>query len=395
MAKHRKFNIDRFLVKFEDHEEIFSAYAWRWKVGLNIDISTLDVDGFRNLILGEEWSDKDLFMEGLYRAYDLCTPDGLEALRRACAALPKPPDPKEELAVEPYSLKVLATHEDAFNRAYAECSLQKAERFSIYQGKEGRPIKDIKEAAARLHERLAADFKGRKNSDSVLVLPYEEDGYVNFIVYHEKRTQSLLTFKRARRKIKVSPTVLRPAQQDFISYNSKTGQVEIETQFEKDEETLRKRFAECCLEDASFFEGPEASNRFKLGVIADDAFSVDVDEPDKAALVELHFGLPQTHGPSFVVRSQNVVETLRINELKHKLRAEQIKRAVFRVTFSDDKRGKRVELSGTNTVSFKRATNAEKVFEYLRLWKILVERKPTPANLEADGLNRVAGNPVL
>ncbi len=167
--------------------------------------------------------------------------------------------------------------------------------------------------------------------------------------------------------------VFRPAQQDFISYNSKTGQVEIETQFEKEEETLRKRFAECCLGDADFFEGPDASNRLKLGAIASDVFGVDVVEPDEAALVELHFGLPQDPFPSFVVRSRNVLDTLMKNGLKSRLKADQIKRAVFTFTFTDDKRGKRVELSGMNTVSFKRATNAEKVFKYLQAWKILVE----------------------
>ena len=383
MAKHRKFNIDRFLAKFEDHEEILRGYARRWKSGLNTDVSSVDLDGFRSLILGEDWPDKDPFMEGLYRAYDLCTPDGLEALRRACAALPKPPDPKEQLAVEPLSLKVLATHEDAFNRAYADCSLQKAERFSIYQGKEGRSIEGIREAADRLSKRLAADFKGRKNSDSVLVLPYEEDGYVNLIVYHEKRTQALLTFKRARKKMRVTPTVLRPAQQDFISYNSKTGRVEIETQFEKEEETLRKRFAECCLGDASYFEGPGASNRLNLGVIAGHSFGVD--GLGNAVLVELHFGLPQKHEPSFVVRSKNVIETLGMNGLKYKLRADQISRAIFRFKFSDDKRGKRVELSGTNTIAFKRATHAEEVFEALRTWKILIEGKPAPESADAAG----------
>ena len=383
MAKHRKFNIDRFLAKFEDHEEILRGYARRWKNGLTLDISALDVDGFRDLTLGGEWTDKDPFMEGLYRAYDLCTPDGLEALRRACAMLPKPPDPNEKLAVEPLSLSVLAKHEDAFNRAYAECSLQKAERFSIYQGKEGRAISDVRKAAGQLQSLLAADFKGRKNSDSVLVLPYEEDGYVNFIVYHEKRTQALLTLKRARKKVRVTPTVLRPAQQDFISYNSATGQVEIETQFEKDEEILRKRFADCCLEDASFFEWPGASKCLNLGVIAGPSFGVG--GLGIAALVELDFKLPQKQGPSFIVKSQNVVETLGINELAAKLQADQINRAVFKFTFSDDKRGKRVTLSGTNTIAFKRATHAEEVFESLRTWKILVEWKPAPKSADAAG----------
>jgi hypothetical protein len=383
MAKHRKFNIDRFLAKFENHEEILRSYIRRWNKNVTTEVSSLNVDGVRKLILSKDWPGKDPFMEGLYRAYDLCTPDGLEALRRACAALPKPPDPKEVLAVEPLSLKVLDKHEDAFNRAYAECSLQKAERFSIYQGKGGRPIKNASKAAAQLQSLLAADFKGRKNSDSVLVLPYEEDSYVNFIVYHEKRTQALLTLKHARKKVKVSPTVLRPAQQDFISYNSKTGQLEIETQFEKEKETLRRRFAECCLGDADFFDWPGASNCLNLGVIAADSFGVD--GLGNAALIELCFGLPQVHDPLFMVRSRNVVETLGINGLKSKLRPDQISRAVFRFTFSDDKRGKRVELSGTNTISFKRATHAGEVFDAFRIWKILIEGKPASESADAAG----------
>jgi hypothetical protein len=359
------------------------GYARRWKNGLTIDISSLDVDVFRELTLSGEWPDKNPFMEGLYRAYDLCTPDGLEALREACAMIPKPPDPKEELAVEPLSLMVLAKHEDEFNRAYAACSLQKAERFSIYQGKEGRPIEDIKDAADRLKQRLAVDFKGRKNSDNVLVLPYQEEGYVNFIVYHEKRTQALLTLKRARKRMRVTPTVLRPAQQDFISYNSTTGRVEIETQFETEEATLRKRFAECCLGDASFFEWPGASNCLNLGVIAGHTFGVG--GLGNAALIELDFRLPQMQGPSFIVKSRNVVETLGINALKAKLQADQINRAVFKFKFSDDRRGKRVTLSGANTISFKRATHAEEVLEALRTWKILVEAKPAPEIADAAG----------
>jgi hypothetical protein len=72
-----------------------------------------------------------------------------------------------------------------------------------------------------------------------------------------------------------------------------------------------------------------------------------------------------------------------MNGLKSKLRADRINRAVFKFTFSNDKRGKRVELSGTNTISFKRATHAEEVFEWLRTRKILVKGKPAPENLEA------------
>ena len=64
MANHRRFNIDRFLAKFEDHEEILRGYARRWKTGLTVDIWSLDVDGFRELTLGGEWPDKDPLWKG-------------------------------------------------------------------------------------------------------------------------------------------------------------------------------------------------------------------------------------------------------------------------------------------------------------------------------------------
>ena len=80
-------------------------------------------------------------------------------------------------------------------------------------------------------------------------------------MYHEKRVKAELIFKGTSTSLKVSPTILRPAQQDFISYNNETGQVEIEAGFEKEEAALRKAFAECCLKDEDFFDLPGSADR--------------------------------------------------------------------------------------------------------------------------------------
>jgi len=105
-------------------------------------------------------------------------------------------------------------------------------------------------------------------------------------------------------------------------------------------------------------------------VIACEDFALEVDEGDHA-LVELHFRLKQKHGPAFVIRSKNVLETLDLNSLRQRLSGATIQKAVFKIGFPDDGRGKRVEVSGTNRISFKRATHAEDVFRYLSNWKIL------------------------
>jgi hypothetical protein len=208
----------------------------------------------------------------------------------------------------------------------------------------------------------------------VLVRYYEEGAYVNFIIYHEKRTKATLTLKGPTSRLKVRPEIFRPAQQDFISYNRETGQVEIEAGFEAEETKLRRCFAECCLGDADFFEGDDAANRISLQELANPEFALTTPEGSgiSAALTELKFSLKQKHGPRLYVCSKDVLETLELNGLRRKLDGDRIAKAVFKITFPDDQRGKRVEVSGPNKIKFKRATHAEDVFQLLRDWELLL-----------------------
>jgi hypothetical protein len=374
MTKHRIFNVDRFLDKFQGQESLLRNYVGIWNGRLEIEVASLDVPRFKDFLINGDGNGKDELFEGLYRAYDLCTERGHEDLVAACRDFPDyKPDPDGELPVECLSLKVRSENEDAFNLAYDRYTLWRAERFTIYRGRGAIHIPDLNSAVARFQDNLAEAFKDHKNSDRVLVRHYQEGSYTNFIVYHEKRTKSELIFKGSRARPRVSTTILRPAQQDFISYNHETGQMEIEARFENEESTLRTNFAKCCLGDVDFFEGAEATNRINLAKIAEEDFSMPVDEDHTATLTELNFKLKQKHAPSFVVRSKDTLETLDLNYLRRKLSGGMIHRAVFKITFPDDRRGKRVELSGTNKIKFKRATHAEEVFRYLRNWGIIID----------------------
>lgn len=371
MGKHRTFNADRFVDKFKGMESILRGYVAMWEGRLELDIANLDIPRFKEFLVKGEGEGKGELLEGLYRAYDLCTERGHEDLLAACRGWGNDPDPEGKLPVECLSLKVRTEDEDAFNLAYDRNTLWRAESFSLFRGKEPKDIADVPAAASRFQEKLAEVFKEDKNSDRVLVRQYREGSYTNFIVYHEKRTKAELIFKGTRTRPKISPTILRPAQQDFISYNNNTGQIEIEARFEKEEAILRKKFAECCLGDADFFEEKEAGNRIVLKRIAEEDFNMLVDDNHSAVLIELHFKLKQLHGPSFAVRSKNVLETLDRNSLRKQLAGGDIRKAVFKIGFPDDRRGKRVELSGTNKIKFKRATHAEAVFRYLKNWGVI------------------------
>ncbi|MCZ2150859.1 MAG: hypothetical protein LC126_24195 [Bryobacterales bacterium] len=375
MAKHRAFNADRFVDKFEGHEDLLRAYTGLWKGSLRVDTASLDVPLFKDFIVNGDGdgASMDQFLEGLYRAYDLSSERGHEDIIASCRDVDPDydPDPGGKLPVECLSLKVRTGNEDAFNLAYDRAALHQAERFSIFQGEAGLAIPDARAVAGEMQETLSALFKNDKHSDRVLVRQYQEGVYTNFIVYHEKRTQALLTFQGTKVQPKVSPTVLRPAQQDYISYNNETGQVEIEARFEKEQTALRKTFARCCFGDPDLFEKPESADKFSLDVITCEDFSLDVDGGDFAFLVELHFKLRQKFNPAWVVRSKDVLDTLQVNDFRKRLAGAPVQRAVIKIGFPDDRRGKRVEIGGTNKISFKRATHAEDVFRYLSRWKLL------------------------
>ncbi|MEX0678371.1 MAG: hypothetical protein WD063_14920 [Pirellulales bacterium] len=378
VGKHRVFNGDRFLDKFQGHEELLKGYCRLWGRRLNLAISTIEIPGFKKWLSDDNsHSDaKDELMDGLFRCYDISSPHGHEDLKAACHDFrPYNPDPDDELPVECLALKVRTEREDAFNLAYDRHALFHAERFSIYRGRSKKPIQKLKVREKSFQAELAKEFQDHKSSERVLVRSYQDGDYTNFIVYHEKRVKSTLIFKGSKNRPRVGPTVFRPAQQDFISYNASTGQVEIESGHEAEEETVRKCFAKCFFSDADFFDADGAAECLNLGELANASFHLDVPDDHSAALVQLRFKLPQEGGPTFCISSKDVFRTLESNGLRRKLRADMIQSAVIKVSWPDDKRGKRIQLSGQNKIKFNRATHADDIFRLLTNWELLISHE--------------------
>ena len=274
--------------------------------------------------------------------------------------------------MECLALKVRTENEDAFNLAYDRNAMFQAERFTIRRGRSAKKIANKMRLRSAFQTQLAGEFQDHKKSDRVLVRSYQEDNCTNIVVYHERRVQSTLIFRGTRTRPKVRATVFRPLQQDFVRYNQATGVLEIEARYESEEEKLRQSFAKCFLGDKNFFEGGDADKCLNLGRIADPTFSLRVPDGSTAKLVQLRFKLPQKGGPSFDIRSKDVLKTLEINKLRRKLKADLIEAATIKVRFTDDKRGKRVGLSGQNKLNFNRCTHADEVLQILRDSELLL-----------------------
>jgi hypothetical protein len=177
MAKHRTFNADRFLNKFQGNENLIRGFVELWAERLDLAPSSLDVPGFQEWLVTGEGDAKGELLEALYQVYDLCTDQGHEDLLAACAEFSYDPDPSNSLPVECLCLKVRTEYEDAFTLAYDRLRFEQAERFTIYRGSEPRPVTDLTTARKTFQRRLGEEFKNHKNSDRVLVRCYEEGAY--------------------------------------------------------------------------------------------------------------------------------------------------------------------------------------------------------------------------
>jgi len=178
MAKHRTFNADRFLDKFEGNESLIRGFVELWSGRISLEPSSLDVPRFKEWLVSGEDEVKDEVLEALYQVYDLCTEQGHEVLVTACAEFNCVPDAANDLPVECLSLKVRSENEEAFTFAYDLHRFEQAERFTIYRGREPRQITDLATKRGRFQQRLGEEFKGHKDSDRVLVRCYEEGSYV-------------------------------------------------------------------------------------------------------------------------------------------------------------------------------------------------------------------------
>lgn len=373
MAKHRKFNADRFLDKFQGQESVLRSYVCRWEGCRKALPARFGIGDFKTFLAGDDIEGKDELVEGLYRAHDLSTEDGHEYLVCACKEDDRNPDPEGSLPVECLALKVLTESEGTFHFAYDMHTVSTAEKFAIYRGRRGQTIQDPEGAAERLEKLLANAFANDKQSNRVIVRRFDDGQRVNFVIYHEKRTRAHLTFRRGRGKSGVTPLVFRPAQQDLICYDWETGTAEIETRSLKGEEVLRRAFASSCLGDETVFEDEDASKQVDLTPVQNERFNLTVDDGHIAALVEIHAQLRQRYGPTLVIKSKDTLSTLRSNNLHRLITNGIVRKVVIKFQFGDDRRGRRVEVALPNRLRFKRATHADLVFGYLRRWRLLRE----------------------
>jgi hypothetical protein len=374
VLKHRKFNADRFIDKFTGHEAVLVAHMARWPT--LVPPNPLTPASFKDYLRAPHENDAAFedMVEGLYQAYDFCTKQGHELLGEAIDIKQLQLPGIHDLPREVLALRLQIIDPETFSLACGLLFASQVDKFVTYKGREARPIPDVNAPLAAFRSALGERFKEHKGSDRIVVRHFTDGTAHNFIVYHERRVTAELEIAAGEAEAVVTTRKFRPVRQDFIAYYTDTGRLEIETPFEKERAMMRDTFALSFFGEADFFSGANAAVAIDLSVLKAADFALPTNEGHTALLKELTFKLAQTHGPTFHIRSTDVLATLGLNQLRPKLAtAAEIRSAVISICFAEGKRPKRVTLTKKNSMSFSRATHAADTLAYLRRWLLLVD----------------------
>ncbi len=259
---YRKFNAPRFLNKFNNGGVALlpDFFVRHLPTSALATADPLRVEDVLAFVQSNEAMSKEA-TQLLNDAYDLGDLQGAFFLRNALREARTNPAPAHNLIPEHLSLKVLTDFPDVFVAAYDRLGLAKTDNFSFYAGREIRGITDPA-AVARTFE---AELRTLKRSQKVVVRSFSEGEMVNFIFYHEKPPRAPLIIQD---NLEITSLLHRPAQQDFLCYNTRTGHVEIEIGSRGEQAPIRKKFAQACTGEPEFFEQPESTKFLDLDMLS-------------------------------------------------------------------------------------------------------------------------------
>jgi hypothetical protein len=373
--KHRPFNADRFLDKFRGNEAALTAYLGLWDGLIPGLPEPFEVDAFKDFLKTppEDCRPFEEMVEGLYQAYDLCTPQGDELMHEAAETNRSPLAAVHDVPREIFALRLRTEDQVSFELASNLLTVLHVDQFATFKGKEARAVEDVDAVVEALKAELQSLFSDRKGSDKVLVKYFADGDILNFIIYHEERVKAEIQLQEDGTTLTVQPLIFRPARQDFISYFPDEGKIQIDNPSEKERESMRKAFGEVCLGDAEFFEEEGSDATVDLSALASPDFDFQLDDGDTAKLTEIIYKLPQQHAPTFSIRSKDAFATLEMNGMRAALEDADIQSAKIKLVLPGNRRGKTITLKPPNRLSFNRSTQADRVMDYLSRWNLVEE----------------------
>ena len=365
------FQIDRFLRVFVGREALLQSYLRRFEGAEPRSDEAFTIEAVVEH-LKTDFATRSAVMAGLMQAADLTNESGHDLLVNLCERENYRPADLHALPHECLSLKILTERRGIFDHARDLQTLSTAERLALFRGAGVVEPSVSDEALDEFAELVRQHCRQKLGSEKVIVRHHVEDGVTAVVVYYEKRVKTEVVLAGSDHRPILSTTTFRPAEQDFLTFDPEHHQIAINSARGQHDEVLRKGFARTFLRNENYFESQRSMQLLNLGIIADDDFEMMTDEGAEARITELHYDCPNdVHEPQFVVKSDDVRDTLVRKNMIHTLRSSLIKKAVIRIPLPGARRPRTVELRVPTKLNYSKSTHAMDILRYLNSWGLL------------------------
>lgn len=365
------FQIDRFLRVFDGREALLQSYLRRFEGAEPQGEGGFTIEAVVEH-LKTDFPSRSAVVAGLMQAADLTTEGGHDLLVNLCEREDYQPADLHALPHECLSLKILTERRAIFDHARDLQTISTAERLALFRGDGTVEPLAPDEALDEFTDLVREHCLRKLGSEKVIVRHHVEDGVTAVVVYYEKRVKTEVVLAGSEHRPILSTTSFRPVEQDFLTFDPEHRQIAINSARGQHDEVMRKGFARTFLRNENYFESQRAMQLLNLGVIADADFEMMTDEGVEARISELQYECPNdVHEPQFLVKSDDVRDTLVRKNMIHTLRSSLIKRVVIRIPFPGDRRPRKVELRLPNKLNYAKSTHAGDVLRYLNSWGLL------------------------
>jgi hypothetical protein len=267
---------------------------------------------------------------------------------------------KEELA-----LKLFLHHQEAFEYAYDfYCLYNSATKMSDHKIGVREVIVDqskierFRKAVSRFYADLA---KGQECE----VRHYLEEDRLIIAVVRGSYRRSVPEWKNS----KVKTLFYRPAQEDILQFNMKTGVLSIKAPYKKDKDNYISRFADIILGDDTLADNPERDQTYTLKPLSDGTFDFGGDENIRSVkLLVVKYQIDDLDLTEVTIKSVNVLQSLKSGLGADNLRNMNIVHAKFLFVIDDGGKKRKVtcEITPPNMTDLNRKKYADIIGAYLR-----------------------------
>lgn len=270
-----------------------------------------------------------------------------------------------EESVYELAMNIFLNYQEAFDYAYDSYCLFSAPgkmgQYNISADNIDITVERINEFKKRISDFYSKQAKGRE----CIIRHYDENNEIIIVVIRGSYKRSIAEW--INKEIKTH--IYRPANEDILQFDKVNSVLSIKASYQKEKINYVKSFTEAILEDKGQMERLDLDKTYSLKPLQNDSFSFYGNELiESIELLEVRLRLRGYTKPDIVIKSSDVLRTLREDLPSISLNSGELVHAKFRFRLNIDGKIRNVafEITPPNVTDLTRKKHAEIIGDYLK-----------------------------